>query len=73
MYMRFVCWCVNVIYDSNVYPKLSTCTLMGYLTTTPMNNKTTRINSILRHISVIDGHSASVTDNVNFSDFTNAL
>ena len=45
---------------------------MGYSTTTPINNKTAHTNSILQHTYVVAEYSASVTDSVKFSDFTNS-
>ena len=41
---------------------LSTCTVIEYSMATHINNKIPQINSILKHTSVIDEYSASVTD-----------
>ena len=62
--MCFVRWDTNLFSYSNESPKLSTCTVIGYSTTTPTNNKIALTNIILQHTSVISEYSASITDSV---------
>ena len=62
MPLFFVLWYTDVVYDINIAPKLSMCMVMGYSTTTPINNKISWGNSISQRTSVIDEYSASVTD-----------
>ena len=50
--------------DMNISPTFSTFTIIGYSTTTPMNNKIVHKNSILQHNSVIAEYSDSLTDDV---------
>ena len=60
--IRFLCWDADMFSDNNKPTTLSMCTMMGYSTTTPIKNKTTRINSIPQHISVISEYSDYITD-----------
>ena len=62
--MCFVCWDAHVLSDDNISQKLSTCTVIGYRTTAPINNKIAQINSISKHTSMIAKYSASVMDSV---------
>ena len=64
MSMCFIRWDTNMFSKSNTVPMLSTCTVKGYLTITPINNKTTRTNSISKHTPMISEYSAPVTDSV---------
>ena len=50
--------------NRNIASMLSTCTVMGYSMTAPINNKIVQVNIILQHISVISEYSDSVTYNV---------
>ena len=62
--MCFTLWDTYVLFDRNIAPALSTQTVMGYSITTPIKNKTTQINSISQHTSMIAKYSDSLTDNV---------
>ena len=53
-----------MFHNRNIAPALSTCTVMGYSTTTTINNKIAWTNSISQHNSVIAEYSASVIDSV---------
>ena len=66
-------WDADVFSDSNIYPTLSTCTLMGHSTTTPINNKIAYTNNILQHNSIIDERSSSVTYYSIISYFSNTI
>ena len=64
MSMWFVSWGTYVLSGSNIDLTLSMYMVLRYSTKTPTFNKSTNINSILQHTSVITENSASVTDNL---------
>ena len=63
-FMCFILTNINVLSDSNISPTLSTRMVMGYLKTTPINQKISWKNSISEHTSMIAEYSDPVIDNV---------
>ena len=64
MSMWFFHWYTDVLSDRNIAQMLPTCTVMGYLIVTPINNKITGIDILLQHTAMINEYLDSVTDSV---------
>ena len=60
----FVHWGINMFSNKNNAPTLSMYKLMDYSTKTFINNKITWINIILKHTSMINEYSTSVSNNL---------
>ena len=59
--------------DRKIASTLSTYMVLGYSTTTAINNEVAHKNSTPQNTSVISEYSASVTDSVNVPDFANTM